>query len=264
LVQKALQKWVAESGRQVTLRERYINSKLWDLWEKRELTLKVGKPPLLRPHIWLEYLIGQVIAWVCVALTCACAAAISYTTPTVGLGCRSFTFLSYGIIAAVAALLRICCQWVELNSACGVEVPMRQMMMMYSYWIFTYFNAIFVLFIGTVLHLAGVYRSCRCNLLFAADSDLVEVNQNTVLAVSNAKRIWLPVGYVAFTVIWVICGLAIAGRRYITARIEKWEKNAEDSDNTRDAGRRDKFGAEDHIMEMGVVPLKTRGYSRLE
>jgi hypothetical protein len=138
------------------------------------------------------------------------------------------------------------------------------MMMMYSYWIFTYFNAIFVLSIGTVLHLAGVYRSCRCNLLFAADSDLVEVNQNTVLAVSNAKRIWLPVGYVAFTVIWVICGLAIAGRRYITARIEKWEKNAEDSDNTRDAGRRDKFGAEDHIMEMGVVPLKTRGYSRLE
>lgn len=262
LAQKALKRWVAVSDRQVTLRERYVNSKLWDLWEKRELTLKVGKPPLLRPHIWLEYLIGQVVAWVCVALTCACAAAISYTTPTVGLGCRSFTFLSYGIIAAVAALLRIYCQWVELKSACRVKVSKGEMMMKYSYWFFTYFNAIFVLFTGTVLHLAGVYRSCRCNLLFAADSDLVEVNQNTVLAVSNAKRIWLPVGYVAFTVIWIICGLVVAGRRYITARIEKWEKNAEDLDNIGEVGGRNKLGAEDYGMER-VVPPKTGGYSRL-
>jgi hypothetical protein len=263
LPRKALKKWVAVSDQQVTLRERYINSKLWDLWEKRELTLKVGKTPPLGPDIWLKYLIGQVIAWVCVALTCACAAAISYTTPTVGLGCRSFTFMSYGTIAAVVALLRIPCQSAELKSACGVEVSTRQSVMKYSYWFFTYFNATCVLSLGTVLHLSGVYRSCRCKLLFAADSDLVEVNQNTVLAVRNAKRIWLPVGYVAFTVIWIICILAVAGRSYIAVHIEKWGKDAGDLDITGEAGGRNKLGAEDYVMEMKVAPSKIGDYSPL-
>ena len=253
LAQRVLKEWATLSDRQVTLRERYINSKLWALWEKGEPTPKVGKLPRLGRGIWLEYLFGQVIAWVCVAFTCACAAAISYTTPTVGLGCRSFTFMFYGILAAVAALLRICCQWVELKSACELEVSTMQRMMKYSYWIFTYFNAIVVLFIGTVLHLAGVYRSCRCKRLSATDSDLVEVNQNTVLAVMNAKRIWLPVGYVAFTVIWIICAFVIAGRRYITVHIEKWEKNAGNLRGTRKAGGGNK---EDDIMEMRVVPSK--------
>jgi hypothetical protein len=162
----------------------------------------------------------------------------------------------YGIIVAVVALLRIYCQWVELKSACELELFMRQKMGKYFYWILTYFNAVVVLFIGTVLHLAGVYRSCRCKRLTGSDSDLVEVNKNTVLAVTNAKRIWLPVGYVAFIVIWTICAFVIAGRRYITVHIEKWEKDSEDLRGTGKAGGGKKSEAGGDITEVKAVPSK--------
>ena len=71
-----------------------------------EPTLSPGKGSF-RSKAWssLKLLFEQTLAWVCIAMPCACAASISYTTPTVGLGCRSFTFLLYGICTLVLSWL---------------------------------------------------------------------------------------------------------------------------------------------------------------
>lgn len=79
------------------------------------------------------------------------------------------------------------------------------------------------MFVGTVLHLAGVYRSCRCKRLFARDFDIVELNSNTQLAVDNAEKFWLPIGYMAFGCIWLVCAGVIFASNYITIHLEEWK-----------------------------------------
>jgi hypothetical protein len=229
------------STRRVPLRERYINSKLWYRW------FKVGSAIYTLPRpVWIQMLIGQFFGWIIVAFTSACAAAISYTTPTVGLGCRSFTFLLYGVIAFPVAMLRVSCQRAELKAAqvkrtqqsdteiCSQhdgspqEPPMSKIVRL-SYWLLVWVNAM-VLVIGTILHLAGAFRSCRCKKLFVSDSYIVEVNSNTQLAIDNADKFWLPLGYVAFGIIWIVCGAVITVRKYITVHMDKWDFAEEDSE----------------------------------
>jgi hypothetical protein len=204
------------SHRRVPLRERYINSKLWESGMSARKLEDASDYPT--NPTWIKMLGGQLFAWMLIAITSASAAAISYTTPTVGLGCRSFIFLLYSLLALATAILRVGCNRAEQHPAKSMSTAFK-----YSYWILVAANTLLMV-IGTTLHFAGVYRNCRCNLLFAPDSHLVEVNSNTALAVNNASHIWLPVGYVAFGVIWIICAIVIAMRAYITTHIELWGK----------------------------------------
>jgi hypothetical protein len=216
LTKRAFEHVFPLSKRRVPLRERYINSKRWDSW----LT---GHTEIRFP--WTQMLIGQFFGWTIVAFTSSCAAAISYTTPTVGLGCRSFTFLLYGVIAFFAAVLRVGCQWSELATlVLKVDSPPKSLMQKIvelSYWLLAWVNAM-VLVIGTILHLAGAFRSCRCKKLFVSDSSIVELNSNTQLAIDNADNFWLPLGYIAFSIIWILCGAIIVVRKYITVHMDRW------------------------------------------
>jgi hypothetical protein len=97
----------------VPLRERSENTQKWREWLQDIGCGEQGSPakdPAFQGNasFWskswslLRLLIEQTLAWVCIGMPCACAASISYTTPTVGLGCRSFTFLLYGICTLMA------------------------------------------------------------------------------------------------------------------------------------------------------------------
>ncbi|ERF74888.1 hypothetical protein EPUS_09094 [Endocarpon pusillum Z07020] len=223
VVRATLTPFMGLSESRVPLRERFINSKLWLHWMEPSnvsALVNVESTLILPTSTWAKFLVGQLLGWALVALTTASAAAISYTTPTVGLGCRSFTFLLWGILALATAIVRVGANWAELQH----KLSQRSVVgtaLIWIYWVLTTINAL-VLFIGTILHLAGVFRSCRCKRLFVGGLFQVELNSNTVLAVENAKKIWLPVGYMAFGVIWIVCGLVIAARKWITAHMEKW------------------------------------------
>src|SRR5690606_5785359 len=88
------------------------------------------------------------------------------------------------------------------------------------YWFVVIFNSA-VLVIGTILHIAGVYRSCWCSRLFAGENTLIEMNRNTELAYKNAKSYWLVTGYVAFSFVWIIASVCVAARKYIIWKIEQ-------------------------------------------
>jgi hypothetical protein len=90
----------------------------------------------------------------------------------------------------------------------------------YVYWTVVIINAA-VMVIGTILHLAGVYRSCWCSRLFAGDDTLIEFQRNTELAYANARTYWLVTGYVAFSFVWVVTVVCVAARKYIIWKIER-------------------------------------------
>jgi hypothetical protein len=216
---------------------------------KDELKLKAqGGNQLNRPTLTLgrgfQLLVGHFFAWLCVAMPTAAAIVVSWVshlyleslylsrrdfqhwlipatdfddrqnTPTVGLDCRSFNFLLYGIMAFIAPPLHVGYQWTRHNN----RNKYLKEGLKWTYWLLVCANAA-VITIGTILQLSGVYRSCQCQLLFASDTELVEINRNTSLAVGNAQKYWLPVGYVAFGFVWVVCGLVTAARKYITIHL---------------------------------------------
>lgn len=118
LTKTALKPCITLSEDRVSLRERYLNSKRWEQLRKPLRSGRTSEDEERGPSDlalgrknWLKLSAGQILGWVCVAFPTRCAATISWTTPTVGLGCRSFTFLLYGILAFATAILHVGYEW---------------------------------------------------------------------------------------------------------------------------------------------------------
>lgn len=248
VAQAALGNPVGLSSSTLPLRKRFPNSMAWGNWVKRlcddakfdEMTLR-GKPltnvetqeptttesktSAVEDVYSIKYYIyigGQLFGWTCVAFACACASVISYTTPTMGVGCDTFTYILYGALSLVVALLLVLRHWVRSKVLRGSQVKKPS----HSAWkiiddilrgiyaVLVSLNA-FVLFGSTLFHLIGLFRSCRCQALFGSSSAILELNFFTQQAIDNATRFWLPVGYVCFSFVWVICMIAIVLRAYL-------------------------------------------------
>lgn len=223
LARKAFDKSLKLSQRRVSLAQRYTNGFEWALWlwnieHANDEEDHTATPPLQNGTFWLRFYLGQLLGWACVAFACLCAATISWTTPTVGLGCRSFNFIVYGIGTFCVASLHV---WRErLRCRRSTKDPgTYERAVIGVYWFIVIINCA-VLVIGTILHLAGVYRSCWCSRLFASDDTLIEFQRNTELARKNAKRFWLVIGYFAFSLVWIVCSVCVAARKYIIWKIE--------------------------------------------
>lgn len=224
------------------LRHRYVNNHFWEEWANsshpdagefastaRDLTGKWT--------FWLRFCAGQFLGFCVVAFSSACAVAIAWTTPTVGLGCRSFNFLLYVVFAFVNAGLHVLCSWLAVrtdgreskSAGQGAEpsaVPFSKKLSLLAivrgvYWFLVFVNSL-VMVLGTIFHLVGVFRTCWCERLTWVDSTLIELNSKTPQAVDNARRYWLSTAYVDFGVVWLTCLTAIAFRRYIVQKMEDW------------------------------------------
>ncbi|KAF1953544.1 hypothetical protein CC80DRAFT_537419 [Byssothecium circinans] len=198
LARKAFGKSLKLSHRRVSLAQRYTNAFKWNRWlwnieHATNLESRTASPPVQNTSFWLRFLVGQLAGWACVAFACSCAAVISWTTPTVGLGCRSFNFVLYAIGTFCVALLHIVCERMECRRPETSTRGIRELVLLSVYWSVVIFNAA-VMVVGTILHLAGVYRSCWCSRLFAGEDTLIEMNRNTELAYKNAKSYWLVTG----------------------------------------------------------------------
>jgi hypothetical protein len=197
----------------VRLSERYVNSLRWRFW-----LVKVGivadHPTEPTKGGKIRFLLGQLFGWICVAIASSCAAAISYTTPTVGIGCRSFTFLLYALVSLFIAVIPPLIYWRE-----GVGKRKRFGAIMIWTKRGLMFCNILIILGGTLFHLIGLFRSCFCMNLFRKDDHILQLNQNTKQAVDNANTYWLSVGYVAFIFIWLVCSAAIIMRQYISLNV---------------------------------------------
>lgn len=176
-------------------------------------------------NLVLHLIVKQFAGWVCVALPCACAASISYTTPTIGLGCRSFNHMLYGILTffiSIIAVIRAYLSYYDTNFT--TRVLFRAL-----YIVGIGINN-FVLVFGTLFHLIGLYRSCVCAVLGVGGDFLLQISAITPLDVASAKKFWLPVGYMDFGFVWIICCVAVGCRGYIHYHIKLFfeEKNGEE------------------------------------
>jgi hypothetical protein len=200
----------------VGLRDRYANSLRWRHWLE-EIGV-VEHPVKGKKTIVFKYLAGQLFGWACVAIVASCAAIISYTTPTIGIGCRSFNHLLYALISLVTCLIPVFHFWNEIRETTDKK---REKYKCYITWLYRFFvicNAA-ILLIGTLLHLIGIYRCCWCMNIFVHKSRILELNTMTVEAILNATLYWLPVGYVAFIFIWLVSASAIVMREVINFRV---------------------------------------------
>ena len=214
-------------GQTVPLRWRVKTTYDWRQWAKitrdrSSLSILQSRPA----SFYLIYLGGQTVSWVCVAFVCSCAATISYNTPTVGIGCRSFGFLLYGVLAIVLSWLMVLRTWIaRKNEMKYSSRPSKEGLIKLSKVLKILYAGIacinaFVLVFSTIGQLVGLFRSCLCTH-FGALSDLVELSTGTELAIHNAKVTWLPVGFVAFTGVWTVCVIAIVFRMLNSFRMEK-------------------------------------------
>ena len=207
----------------VPLRDRSDNTQKWMKWLKDIGCVKGDAPGSApsdkgssRSKAWssLKLLFEQTLAWICIAMPCACAASISYTTPTVGLGCRSFTFLLYGICTLILSWLPVYRSQIDKT-----DDTWSQRVFLRASYIFGVCVNVFIIFGGTAFDLIGLYRTCRCEVLFASNDFLLQMSSNTALDVANAKKFWLPVGYMDFGFIWIVCAIAVTCRSYIAYSI---------------------------------------------
>jgi hypothetical protein len=202
-----------------------------------------------------------------VAFASGCGTAIAWTTPTVGLGCRSFNFIFYGSLAFLIAYLNVLRWWLSVSSdlqslalteEChntvggaskkqdlssskhttnGLKetdlekkarrVHLARKVASVVYWFLVFVNSL-VLVLGTLFHLVGVFRTCWCERLTWSDSTLIELNSKTAQVVSNARKHWIATSYLAFGIEWLLCLVAIAGRRYIMLKMEQWPESAKE------------------------------------
>lgn len=208
----ALGDYLTLSSRTLPLRHRMRNIENWRVWVRDVLNERSSSGAY-----YLLYLIGQIAAASIIAFFCACAAAISYNTPTIGIGCRSFSFLLYGLLVAVVALVMVLQDWLALKN--GTVPETRMMRFLRSlYRLLVSFNA-FVLCFSTFAQVLGLYRSCICNH-FGPPSTTIELAIGTTMAVDNARKTWIPAGFVAYTFVWCVCGVAVGFRAYINFHIQ--------------------------------------------
>ena len=97
----------------VGLCNRHTNALRWRHWLE-----EIGVVEWLVPGkkiIVFRYLAGQLFGWACVAIVASCAAAISYTTLTVGIRCRSFNHLLYASVSLITCPIPVFHFWNEIR-----------------------------------------------------------------------------------------------------------------------------------------------------
>jgi hypothetical protein len=225
----------------VALRDRHVNNQFWGSWvEARDGGAKgfAEFAEGLRGDVWfwVRFCGGQVMGWCCVAVACGAAGAIAWTTPTVGLGCRSFNFLLYGILAFVNGLLHVLCSWLSVRDKSkradeqgrpggpGSRLSAKLTLadgVRAVYWFLVFANSM-VMVVGTLLHLVGVFRTCWCDRLTWNDDTMIELNSKTPEAVQNANRYWISTSYVVFSIMTLACLPAVILRQVIARRMDEW------------------------------------------
>jgi len=209
--------------RVVPFRKRIPTIAMWTRWVDAMTTTTPARAPApdptyLNAAFFAKFLALQTAGWLTVAVFPACATLIAYNTPTIGLGCRSFTFLLYTLLSLVLAWLLVAREAATHIRSASPAMNALRAFLCFLYGALAFLNA-FVLVGGTTFHLVGLYRSCRCQLLFGRSGALVVLSAGTELDVERARTYWILVGYVVFTFAWLVCAVAIAMREFITLHL---------------------------------------------
>ncbi|KAF3937545.1 hypothetical protein ABW19_dt0202851 [Dactylella cylindrospora] len=211
----------------VMSRNAYGNNANWFRWLEDAEVPKLHRIGILGPgdpnrFHFLWYIIWQTAGWVWVGFACANAAAVAFTTPTVGLGCRSFNHVLYASGTFAAAWFRVFKRetFERRDAYPGKEQSDKsisaraQLVFGTLYHVICTLNVL-ILSLGTLFQISGLYNNCKCQALFGDDNSIIDISAPTTKSRDNAARYWLSMAYVAYTTAWIACGLAICARAFI-------------------------------------------------
>ncbi|KAG0639021.1 hypothetical protein HOY80DRAFT_965332 [Tuber brumale] len=214
----------------VPLHKRYRNTRNWVRWLHKN-GVDVARPTegIWSYHIfwpdWYSshhpnamYLITQLLSWVFILFSCSCAAVLSYTTPKVGLGCRSINHVIYASMSLLNAVTRVIKDTLEES-----EYVRTYQVVTVIYHILAWVNAIVVLIGGSLLQITGVFKNCWCM------SGIVGQNANSTIILSPntqahqywAKTLWLRVAYLAYGEVAGFCVVALFIRLYVAHSVRQ-------------------------------------------
>jgi hypothetical protein len=129
----------------------------------------------------------------------------AYTTPTVGMACRSFTFLIYIITQVLQIILLVVANRYE-SSASKLTLRMWKIC---SYALRAV--AIFVSIGGTMMQLMGTYNECKCNvsLYYWLNMDnpkvWIEISTNSAQDIYYARKYWQGAAITAIVFLASLC-----------------------------------------------------------
>lgn len=171
-----------------------------------------------------------VIAWTGLILTASVliivpmvlAYVTSFYTPTVGLSCRTFTFVLYFVF-------QIC-----LTAMWFIDFPSDQPMplrgpstrwtLFFALAVFFFFGSAFTALIGTFMQILGVYRNCKCSVPMGAwasgDYTLV-ISTNSAQMIYYANLYWLGTGVASMVLLIIFCYLGWWYQRHWRTRFRK-------------------------------------------
>ena len=131
----------------------------------------------------------------------------SYFTPTVGMSCRTFTFLLYFLFQLVLSVL-----WMIdffSNQKPTSKPGDSRISMLFSYlWGFTVLLLVFTTVGGTFFQMLGVYRNCLCTLPMNAWRSRhfnIVISSNSADDIRYASRFWVPTGVTSIVLMMVTC-----------------------------------------------------------
>lgn len=213
------------------LYKRYWNSWYWVRWlHKNGVDISRPKEGIFSYDIfwvdwdskktnhWMNYLGAQVLSWLFVLYSCSCAAILSYTTPKVGLGCRSLNHILYASVALLNAVIRVLMDWLK-----ETEHKRCYRIVTIIYHFFVWLNSVIVLIGGSMLQIAGIFNNCFCKagVVDRGPNSLIPLSPNSYAHQYWAKKVWLRVAYGAYGGVAIIGLVVLFFRLHIAYVVRK-------------------------------------------
>lgn len=165
----------------------------------------------LHPMDWVFLII---VASALMATPFILAFLTSFYTPTVGLSCRSFTFLLYFLFQIWISLIWFWDFRYEKRSPLTKEMTWlsgEKITVPSIYCVVMAFGLIgsaFTAIAGTFLQILGVYRNCLCSIPMSAWSSReysIVISTNSADDIRYAGHFWLPTGITSIVVLILVC-----------------------------------------------------------
>jgi hypothetical protein len=133
----------------------------------------------------------------------------SFYTPTIGLSCRTFTFVLYFVFQSLLTIMWAYDFNLEDNESHFFHYDGRQRPWIpFALTLVFFIGSSFTAIIGTFMQIVGVYRNCLCNLpmgFWGSRDYTFTVSTNSAEGIHYAGLYWLSTGIASICLLVVFC-----------------------------------------------------------
>jgi hypothetical protein len=172
---------------------------LQKLWRDHLTTPQLKYIPKVGSFQWIFLLLT---ASILIVVPFVLAYVTSFYTPTIGLSCRTFTFVLYFIFQSLLTMV-----WFYDFAVKDHEGAHKSIFLYFLAWLF-FIGSSFTAIIGTFMQIVGVYRNCLCNIpmgYWGSRDFHYTVSTNTAEGIFYAGRYWLSTGIASICLLVIFC-----------------------------------------------------------